>query len=167
MTHTTTQTSKTITTKLPQSVQRILNNYDINDLLTRTIPKDYHISDTGLEIYKKTTKFDTLTTIELNDEAVSKLKSFADNYPNYKQSEVLSYLIDMVCDLSKIHTNDISEALNKYYKISETDKTRWTTILDAYADSLYYPTERKNNKRRNNTSRRFNRRKSSIFSNIK
>ena len=40
MTHTTTQTSKTITTKLPQSVQHILNNYDINDLLTRTIPKD-------------------------------------------------------------------------------------------------------------------------------
>ena len=144
-----------------------MNNYDINDLLTRTIPKDYHISDTGLEIYKKTTKFDTLTTIELNDEAVSKLKSFADNYPNYKQSEVLSYLIDMVCDLSKIHTKDISEALNKYYKIAETDKIRWTTILDAYADSLYYPTERKNNKRRNNTSRRFNRRKSSIFSNIK
>lgn len=156
MTHTTTQTSKTITTKLPQSVQRILNNYDINDLLTRTIPKDYHISDTGLEIYKKTTKFDTLTTIELNDEAVSKLKSFADNYPNYKQSEVLSYLIDMVCDLSKIHTKDIAEALNQYYNIAETDKIRWTTILDAYADSLYYPTERKNNKRRNNTSRRFN-----------
>ena len=149
MTHTTTQTSKTITTKLPQSVQRILNNYDINDLLTRTIPKDYHISDTGLEIYKKkTTKGDTLTTIELNDEAVSKLKSFADNYPNYKQSEVLSYLIDMVCDLSKIHTKDIAEALNQYYNIAETDKIRWTTILDAYADSLYYPTERKNNKRR-------------------
>ena len=138
MTHTTTQTSKTITTKLPQSVQRILNNYDINDLLTRTIPKDYHISDTGLEIYKKTTKFDTLTTIELNDEAVSKLKSFADNYPNYKQSEVLSYLIDMVCDLSKIHTKDISEALQTYYEIASSDPERHTAILNAYADSLYY-----------------------------
>ena len=138
MTHTTTQTSKTITTKLPQSVQRILNNYDINDLLTRTIPKDYHISDTGLEIYKKTTKFDTLTTIELNDEAVSKLKSFADNYPNYKQSEVLSYLIDMVCDLSKIHTKDIATALNKYYEIASSDPDRHIKILNAYADSLYY-----------------------------
>ena len=138
MTHTTTQTSKTITTKFPQSVQRILNNYDINDLLTRTIPKDYHISNTGLEIYKKTTKFDTLTTIELNDEAVSKLKSFADNYPNYKQSEVLSYLIDMVCDLSKIHTKDISEALNKYYEIASSDPTRHSNILEAYSNSLYY-----------------------------
>ena len=138
MTHTTTQTSKTITTKLPQSVQRILNNYDINDLLTRTIPKDYHISDRGLEIYKKTTKFDTLTTIELNDEAVSKLKSFADNYPNYKQSEVLSYLIDMVCDLSKIHTKDISEALQTYYEIASSDPDRHIKILNAYADSLYY-----------------------------
>lgn len=138
MTHTTTQTSKTITTKLPQSVQHILNNYDINDLLTRTIPKDYHISNTGLEIYKKTTKFDTLTTIELNDEAMSKLKSFADNYPNYKQSEVLSYLIDMVCDLSKIHTKDIATALNKYYEIASSDPKRHTNILNAFADSLYY-----------------------------
>lgn len=138
MTHTTTQTSNTITTKLPQSVQHILNNYDINDLLTRTIPKDYHISNRGLEIYKKTTKFDTPTTIELNDEAVSKLKSFADNYPNYKQSEVLSYLIDMVCDVSKIHTKDIATALNKYYEIASSDPKRHTNILNAYADSLYY-----------------------------
>ena len=121
-----------------QSVQHILNNYDINDLLTRTIPKDYHISETGLEIYKKTTKFDTPTTIELNDEAVSKLKSFADNYPNYAHTEVLSYLIDMVCDLSKIHTKDISKALNKYYEIVSSDPDRHIKILNAYADSLYY-----------------------------
>lgn len=127
-----------ITTKLPQSVQHILNNYDINDLLTRTIPKDYHISNTGLEIYKKTTKFDTLTTIELNDEAMSKLKSFADNYPNYAHTEVLSYLIDMVCDLSKIHTKDIATALNKYYEIAASDPKRHTDILNAFADSLYY-----------------------------
>lgn len=127
-----------ITTKLPQTVQRILNKYDINDLLIYTIPKDYHISDTGLKIYKKTTKFDTLTTIELNDEATLKLKSFADNYPNYAHTEVLSYLIDMVCDLSKIHTKDISEALNKYYEIASSDPDRHIKILNAYADSLYY-----------------------------
>lgn len=127
-----------ITTKLPQSVQHILNNYDINDLLTRTIPKDYHISDTGLEIYKKTTKFDTPTTIELNDEATLKLKSFADNYPNYAHTEVLSYLIDMVCDLSKIHTKDIATALNKYYEIASSDPKRHANILNAFADSLYY-----------------------------
>ena len=127
-----------ITTKLPQTVQRILNKYDINDLLIYTIPKDYHISDTGLKIYKKTTKFDTLTTIELNDEATLKLKSFADNYPNYAHTEVLSYLIDMVCDLSKIHTKDISEALNKYYEIASSDPDHHIKILNAYADSLYY-----------------------------
>ena len=123
--------------QLPQSVQHILNNYDINDLLTRTIPKDYHISETGLEIYKKTTKFDTPTTIELNDEATLKLKSFADNYPNYTHIEVLSYLIDMVCDLSKIHTKDIATALNKYYEIVSSDPKRHTNILNAYADALY------------------------------
>ena len=121
-----------------QSVQHILNNYDINDLLTRTIPKDYHISETSLEIYKKTTKFDTPTTIELNDEATSKLKSFTDNYPNYAHTEVLSYLIDMVCDLSKIHTKDIATALNKYYEIASSDPKRHTNILNAFAVSLYY-----------------------------
>ena len=69
---------------------------------------------------------------------MSKLKSFADNYPNYKQSEVLSYLIDMVCDVSKIHTKDIATALNKYYEIASSDPDRHIKILNAYADSLYY-----------------------------
>lgn len=154
-------------TKLPQSVKDILQRYDINALITRTIPEDYSIPSASLEIYKTKTKFNSPVTLEMNDETVSKLKLYSSNYPNYSHAEILSYLIENVCDLSKIHTKDIAEALNQYYNIAETDKIRWTTILDAYADSLYYPTERKNNKRRNNTSRRFNRRKSSVFFNIK
>lgn len=147
MTHTTTQTSKIITTKLPETVQHILNNYDINDLLTRTIPEGYTIHPMGLEIYKKKTKFDTSVTIELNDEAMSKLKSFADNYPNNKQSEVLAYLIDMVCDLSKINTKRINEALNLYYDIAsrassksnpdEQAKNLYKNILDNYVASRF------------------------------
>ena len=165
MTHYTTQTSKKI--KVPQNVKDVLERYDINSLITRTIPKDYSIPGASLEIYKTKTKFDSLITLDMDETTDEILKNLNNNYPGYKRSEILSYLIDNVCDLSKIHTKDIAEALQTYYSIAETDKTRWTTILDAYSNSLYYPEERKNNKRRNNTSRRFNRRKSSVFFNIK
>ena len=134
--------------QVPQAVSHVLNKYDINDLLTRAIPNDYSLSNSAyLEIYKIKTKFDTPVTITLTDAATQTLKSFADNYPNYTHIEILSYLIETVCDLSKVHTKDISEALNKYYNIAETDKTRWATILDAYSNSLYYPKERKNDQR--------------------
>lgn len=142
--------------QLPQNVKNILDKYDINDLLIRAIPKNYHIANSAyLEIYKIKTKFDTPVTITLTNTATQVLKSFADNYANYTHIEILSYLIETVCDLSKVHTKDISTALNKYYSIAETDKIRWATILDAYSNSLYYPRERKNDKRRNNTNRRF------------
>lgn len=159
--------SSVIKTKVPQSVKDVLQRYDINSLITRTIPKDYSIPSASLRIYKNKTKFDSLTTLELNEDADTILKNLKSNYPDYKRSEILSYLIDNVCDLSKIHTKDISEALNKYYNIAETDKTHWAAILDAYSSSLYYPKERKNDKRRNNTNRRFNRREFSVFFSIK
>lgn len=153
--------------QLPQNVKDLLERYDINSLITRTIPDNYSIPSASLEIYKTKTKFNSPVTLEMNDETVSKLKLYSSNYPDYSHAEILSYLIDNVCDLSKIHTKDISEALDKYYNIAKTDKTRCAAILDAYSSSLYYPKERKNNKRRNNTNRRFNRRKLSVFFNIK
>ena len=139
--------TKPIKTKVPQNVKDVLERYDINSLITRTIPDDYSIPSISLEIYKTKTKFNAPVTLEMNNETISKLESYSSNHPNYSRTEILSYLIDNVCDLSKIHTKDISEVLNQYYNIAETDKTRWTTILDAYSNSLYYPTERKNNKR--------------------
>lgn len=138
MTHHMTQTSNTITTKVPQTVKDILDKYDINDLLTRTIPKDYSIPSASLEIYKNKTKFDSLTTLEVNKDTDATLKNLNNNYPDYKRSEILSYLIENVCDLSKIHTKDISKALNKYYEIASSDPTRHSNILEAYSNSLYY-----------------------------
>lgn len=125
-------------TKVPQSVKDILDKYDINSLITRTIPEDYSIPSASLEIYKNKTKFNSPVTLEMNDETVSKLKLYSSNYPNYSHAEILSYLIENVCDLSKIHTKDISEALNKYYEIASSDPDRHIAILNAYADSLYY-----------------------------
>ena len=125
-------------TKLPQSVKDILQRYDINALITRTIPEDYSIPSASLEIYKIKTKFNSPVTLEMNDETVSKLKLYSSNYPNYSHAEILSYLIENVCDLSKIHTKDISEALQTYYEIASSDPERHIKILNAYADSLYY-----------------------------
>lgn len=138
MTHHMTQTSNTITTKVPQTVKDILDKYDINDLLTRTIPKDYSIPSASLEIYKNKTKFNSLTTLEIEETTSEILKNLNNNYPDYKRSEILSYLIENVCDLSKIHTKDISEALQTYYEIASSDPDRHIKILNAYADSLYY-----------------------------
>ena len=43
--------------------KNILDKYDINDLLIRAIPKNYHIANSAyLEIYKIKTKFDTPVT---------------------------------------------------------------------------------------------------------
>lgn len=160
-------TMVTIETKVPQSVKDVLERYDINSLITRTIPDNYSMPSVSLEIYKTKTKFSIPVTLEMNDETVSRLEAYSSNHPDYSRTEILSYLIDNVCDLSKIHTKDISEALNKYYNIAKTDKTRCAAILDAYSSSLYYPKERKNNKRRNNANRRFNRREFSVFFSIK
>lgn len=124
--------------QLPQTVKNILDKYDINALITRTIPKKYLISNTILNIYKTKTKFDTPVTITLTDAATQVLKSLADNYPTYSHNEILSYLIENVCDASKIQSKDISEALNKYYEIASSDPKRHIAILNAYANSLYY-----------------------------
>lgn len=136
MTHYTTQTSKKI--KVPQNVKDVLERYDINSIITRTIPKGYSIPDVSLEIYKAKTKFDSLITLDMDETTDEILKNLNNNYPGYKRSEILSYLVDNVCDLSKIHTKDISEALNQYYEIASSDPKHHVKILNAYADSLYY-----------------------------
>ena len=128
----------TTETKFPQSVKDILQRYDINALVTRTIPEDYSIPSASLEIYKTKTKFNSPVTLEMNDETISKLKLYSSNYPNYSHAEILSYLIENVCDLSKIHTKDISKALNRYYEIAATNPDLHTDILEAYSNSLYY-----------------------------
>ena len=124
--------------QLPQNVKDILERYDINSLITRTIPESYSIPSISLEIYKTKTKFNIPVTFEMNEETISKLESYSSNHPDYSRTEILSYLIDNVCDLSKIHTKDISEALQAYYEIASSNPDRHTAILNAYANSLYY-----------------------------
>lgn len=132
--------------KTSKSVKDILDRYDVNDLLTRAIPKDYHITDNYLDTYVRTTKFDTPVNLILNDEVKSQLQIIASNHPNFKQNEFLSYLIEMVADCGKINTKDINHALSSYYtladKASRRDlinhdvfQTLFRKLLNTYSES--------------------------------
>lgn len=124
--------------QVPKAVKDILDRYDVNTLITCTIPKNYSIPSVALEVYRTKSKFNTSVSLEMNNDAQEMLTTIGRNYPDYAHTEILSYLIEMVCDLSKAHTKNIADALDKYYNIVVTDKTRWVKILDAYSDSLYY-----------------------------
>ena len=144
---------KNISQKLiDEAMQEILESFDISDKELALVKKDVYKGLQELQKYEKNTD-GILYSKTIKDKATVREK------PSAGGKRVVDLPVNTVLYLEG--------RLGNYYKIAETDKIRWTTILDAYADSLYYPTERKNNKRRNNTSRRFNRRKLSVFFNIK
>ena len=118
--------------QLPQNVKNILDKYDINALITRTIPEKYLISKKILNIYKTKTKFDTPVTITLTDAATQVLKSLADNYPTYSHNEILSYLIENVCDASKIQSKQVAHALDSYYYMFAEASNRNSAHHDYY-----------------------------------
>lgn len=124
--------------QVPKTVKNILDRYDVNSLLTWTIPKNYSIPSAALDVYRTKSKFNTSVSLEMNNDAQEILKNIGRNYPDYTNTEILAYLIEMVCDLSRVHTKNVADALDKYYNIVATDKTRWIKILDAYSDSVYY-----------------------------
>lgn len=124
--------------QLPQNVKNILDKYDINALITRTIPEKYLISKKILNIYKTKTKFDTPVTITLTDAATQVLKSLADNYPTYSHNEILSYLIENVCDASKIQSKQVAHALDSYYYMfAEASNRNSTHPHHEYYRSLF------------------------------
>lgn len=135
--------------KTSKTAKDILDRYDVNDLLTCAIPKDHRIIDAYVDVYIRATKFDTPIIIELNDEAKSQLKTISSNYPNFKQNEFLSYLIEVVCNVSKINTKNINHALNSYYTLfgkasrhssnpnHDMFQKLFQKLLNAYSDSEF------------------------------
>lgn len=119
---------------VPQTVKDALNIYDINKLLTRTIPEDYKITPTTLQIYKRTVKFDTPVEINLNEDALKILNNYCANMNEPQWIEILAFLVDMACDCSKINSKDIDTVLDIFYTASSKDQT---AILHAYSESLY------------------------------
>ena len=136
---------------LPLSVKDILDRYDVNALLTRALPeqspsgtnKNKNTNNYSIELYKSKSKFDTPTPVALTPASIRVLKSYASNHPDYEHSVILAYLLEMVCDVSKIQTKQVAAVLDAYYKLLN-DKSR-KPLLNRLLSSLpdyYQPTER-------------------------
>ena len=143
---------------LPLSVKDILDRYDVNALLTRALPEQSpsdtnknknkntnknNLNNYSIELYKSKSKFDTPTPVALTPASISVLKSYASNHPDYEHSVILAYLLEMVCDVSKIQTKQVAAVIDAYYKLLN-DKSR-KPLLNRLLSSLpdyYQPTER-------------------------
>lgn len=128
---------------LPLSVKDILDRYDVNALLTRALPEQSPSNNYSIELYKSKSKFDTPTPVALTPASIRVLKSYASNHPDYEHSVILAYLLEMVCDVSKIQTKQVAAVIDAYYKLLN-DKSR-KPLLNRLLSSLpdyYQPTER-------------------------
>ena len=137
---------------LPLSVKDILDRYDVNALLTRALPEQSpsgtnknknNLNNYSIELYKSKSKFDTPTPVALTPASMRVLKSYASNHPDFKRSVILAYLLEMVCDVSKIQTKQVAAVIDAYYKLLN-DKSR-KPLLNRLLSSLpdyYQPTER-------------------------
>lgn len=128
---------------LPASVKDILDRYDINALLTRTLPTSHPINDRSIELYRSRSRFDTPTPIALTPASIQVLKSYVSNHPDYEHNVILAYLLEMVCDVSKIQTKQVATVIDAYYKLLN-DKSR-RPLLNRLLSTLpdyYQPTER-------------------------
>lgn len=135
---------------LPLSVKDILDRYDVNALLTRALPEQSpsgtntnNLNNYSIELYKSKSRFDTPTPVALTPASIRVLKSYASNHPDYEHSVILAYLLEMVCDVSKIQTKQVAAVIDAYYKLLN-DKSR-KPLLNRLLSSLpdyYQPTER-------------------------
>ena len=130
---------------LPLSVKDILDRYDVNALLTRALPEQSpsgtnkntntnNLNNYSIELYKSKSKFDTPTPVALTPASIRVLKSYASNHPDYEHSVILAYLLEMVCDVSKIQTKQVAAVIDAYYKLLN-DKSR-KPLLNRLLSSL-------------------------------
>lgn len=128
--------------KLRPDVVDIINKYDITALFLRTLPRKNIVDPIALAIYSK--KFNTsitiLTTVDvdIDQDVLSIIANLANQY-NTTPQIMFNYLIECQADLSRIHTKNISQALNKYYDIlTQSPEYAVRSILNAFSSSPCY-----------------------------
>lgn len=134
--------------KVSKAVKDILDMYEINKLLG-TIPTDYKMNPAYLKVYLSKSNMTEVVDIELTDSHLEYLNNMAKNY-NIKASEMLAFLVEMVCNCGKINTKAISRAIDNYYSVvnnmwdsSLSEDTRqkykdlYKELLDEYSESGY------------------------------
>lgn len=123
----------------------IINKYDVNSIFLRTLPKQPELVEPAtLAIYSKkfTTSTAILTDIDIDQDILDIITDLATQY-NTTPQVMFNYLVEYQADLSKIHTKNITHALNKYYDIlSQSPEYAIRTILNAFATSPYYNDDR-------------------------
>jgi len=135
--------TKTIYLPLSDHVKNILNDYDAEKLLN-TIPDNYfseHFLPPASVLERKIKlPIDTSTPVTLSKKSCEWLKGASSNQ-QISLSLLFNFLIECVADCGKIHTKNISRALDCYYYAVNNDKELFSRILSEYADSVYYNDE--------------------------
>lgn len=125
--------------KVTLTVEDILNQYDINDLI-RTIPHNYKIIPQTLNSYVKHSKPIKSISINLSEQNDNFITAMARNI-NAPIELIINFLIETVVDCGKINTKNIKQALDCYYYAAAHDKSLFSRILEGYSNSGFYYTE--------------------------
>lgn len=121
-------------------VKDILLSYDENDLL-RTIPKNYKLDSNILRVYAKRCKPTQSIQLNLTESHINFITALAQN-TNAPFMLVFNFLIETVANCGKINTRRINYALDFYYNSAANNPTLHQKILDAFADSVFYSSEK-------------------------
>ena len=102
--------------KITTNTKEILDIYDANDLLLRGVSRDCSVNSAILNNYKANIKSTFLADIPLLPQSVDFITALAQN-AQAPVSLVFNFLIENVCDCSKIQTKKVTRALDNYYEI--------------------------------------------------
>ena len=134
-----------IEVKISSETKNILENYDAERLLS-TVPNDIVIRPASLNIYSSRVELEpSPVLISLSTNTYDFLNGIASNL-NVPISLVFNFLIENVCDCSKIQTKKVAHALENYYKlvVNHDDQVcgpLLSRILEEYGNSGFYNEE--------------------------
>lgn len=122
----------------------ILDIYDADKLLS-TISREYSISASSIKIYSQKANPVLSVSVSLSTDNINYLKSISQNL-NAPISLVFNFLIENVCDCSKIQTKKIAHALENYYKLVVNHNDQicgelLDRIFEGYGNSGFYNEE--------------------------
>lgn len=122
----------------------ILDVYDADKLLS-TISHEYSIPASSIKVYSQKANPVLSVSVSLSTDNINHLKSISQNL-DAPISLVFNFLIENVCDCSKIQTKKIAHALENYYKliINHDDQvcgSLLNRILEEYGNSGFYNEE--------------------------
>lgn len=119
-----------------ETVNDILARYDADDLL-RTVPYDIQINHETVRVYQSKNKPTKNITLTLSEQMHDWLTALSENN-NIPIAPLFNFLIEVIANCGRVNTKDIKHALDCYYYSAAHDKTLFSRILSAYAESDFY-----------------------------